>query len=80
MQKALVGGVVATEVLQELMSYVHDLPHTVVILHGKDMHNYYKAKLKFFAGQKLYQARLPSHSIQKFKYVMVCSCQRITHR
>ena len=58
MQEALVGGVVATEVLQELMSYVHDLPHTVVILHGKDTYNYYTAKLKFFAGQKLYQTYL----------------------
>lgn len=35
MQEALVAGVVATEILEELMSYVHDLSHPVVILHGK---------------------------------------------
>ena len=55
MQEALVGGVVATEVLQEFVSYVHDLSHTVVVLHGKDVCNYYTAKLKIFAGQKFYQ-------------------------
>ena len=72
MQEALVGGVVATEVLQELVSYVHDLSHTVVILHGK--YNHYTAKLKVFAGQihVLYQTQLPSYLIQ--------ICQGITHR
>ena len=31
-EEALVGDVVATEVLEELMCYVHDLTHSVVIL------------------------------------------------